>query len=68
MRAGRVAMVCDYLATVTSDELAETRRNPWAPGYADTTFSCLHVILEEEWEHHRYALRDLDAIEAAHGA
>ena len=26
--------------------------------------SCLHVILEEEWEHHRYAVRDLDAIEA----
>ena len=25
---------------------------------------CLHVILEEEWEHHRYAVRDLDAIEA----
>jgi len=22
------------------------------------------VILEEEWEHHRYAVRDLDAIEA----
>jgi hypothetical protein len=24
--------------------------------------SCLHTILEEEWEHHRYAVRDLDAI------
>jgi hypothetical protein len=22
------------------------------------------VILEEEWEHHRYAVRDLDSIEA----
>jgi len=22
------------------------------------------VILEEEWEHHRFAVRDLDAIEA----
>jgi hypothetical protein len=22
------------------------------------------VILEEEWEHHRYAVRDLDAIDA----
>jgi len=22
------------------------------------------VILAEEWEHHRYAVRDLDAIEA----
>ena len=64
VRAGRVAMVRDLLATVTSDELAATRTNPWDPGYQETTLSCLHVILEEEWEHHRYALRDLDAIEA----
>jgi hypothetical protein len=64
VRAGRVKMVRDFLTTVTSDELAATRRNPWAPEYPETTRSCLHVILEEEWEHHRYAVRDLDAIEA----
>ena len=64
VRAGRVAMVRDFLATVTSDELAATRTNPWAPEHQETTLSCLHVILEEEWEHHRYAVRDLDAIEA----
>jgi hypothetical protein len=63
VRAGRVAMVRDFLATVTSDELAVTRTNPWAPEEPETTLSCLHVILEEEWEHHRYAVRDLDAIE-----
>jgi hypothetical protein len=62
VRAGRVAMVRDFLAAVTSDELAVTRRNPWAPQYPETTLSCLHVILEEEWEHHRYAVRDLGAI------
>jgi hypothetical protein len=64
VRAGRVAMVRDFLATVTPDELATTRKNPWAPEYPETTRSCLHVILEEEWEHHRYAVRDLDAIGA----
>ncbi len=64
VRAGRVAMVRDFLATVTSDELAATRKNPHAPDHPETTLSCLHVILEEEWEHHRYAVRDLDAIEA----
>jgi hypothetical protein len=64
VRAGRVAMVRDFLATVTSDELAVPRRNPWAPENPETTLSCLHVILGEEWEHHRYAVRDLDAIEA----
>jgi hypothetical protein len=64
VRAGRVAMVRDFLATVTSDELAATRKNPWGERYPQTTRSCLHVILEEEWEHHRYAVRDLDTIEA----
>ena len=33
------------------------------PRIPETTLSCLHVILEEEWEHHRYAVRDLDAID-----
>jgi hypothetical protein len=64
VRAGRVAMVRDLLATVSPDELAAPRRHPWAPEYPETVLSCLHVILEEEWEHHRYAVRDLDAIAA----
>ena len=64
VRAGRVAMVRDVLATITSDELSATHKHPWDPEYQETTLSCLHVILEEEWEHHRYAVRDLDAIEA----
>ncbi len=67
VRAGRVAMVRDFLATVTSDGLAATRKNPWEPEYQETTLSCLHVILEEEWEHHRFAVRDLEAIEAKSG-
>jgi DinB superfamily/Pentapeptide repeats (8 copies) len=67
VRAGRVAMVRDFLATVTSDELAAMRRNPHAPEHQETVLSCLHVILEEEWEHHRYVLRDLGAIEAKSG-
>jgi hypothetical protein len=67
VRAGRVAMVRDFLATVTSEALATPRANPWAPGHQETTRSCLHTILEEEWEHHRYAVRDLDAIEAKSG-
>ena len=65
VRAGRVVMVRDFLATVTSEELTAMRANPWAPDCPETTLSCVHVILEEEWEHHRYAVRDLDAIEAA---
>jgi hypothetical protein len=63
-RADRVAMVRDFLATVTPDELAEARKNPHAPAYPETVLSCVHVVLEEEWEHLRYAVRDLDTIEA----
>lgn len=64
VRAGRVAMVRDFLATVTPDLLVSTRPDPHAPEYQVTVLSCLHTILEEEWEHHRYAVRDLDAIES----
>jgi uncharacterized damage-inducible protein DinB len=63
-RADRVAMVRDFLASVTSDQLTATRRNPHNPKYQETTLSCLHVILDEEWEHHRYAVRDLDTLDA----
>jgi DinB superfamily/Pentapeptide repeats (8 copies) len=64
VRAGRIAMVRDFLATITSEVLAAPRKNPHDPGREETTRSCLHVILNEEWEHLRYAVRDLDAIEA----
>ena len=62
VRAGRVAMVRDFLATVTPEVLVAARKNPHAPEEPETVRSCLHVILEEEWEHHRYAVRDLDTI------
>jgi hypothetical protein len=63
VRAGHVALVRDFLTSVTPDELAEERMNPWDPDQPETVLTCLHVILDEEWEHHRYAVRDLDAIE-----
>jgi hypothetical protein len=62
-RAGRQAMVRDFLAGVTAEELAVSRTNPHDPDQPETTLSCLHVIFEEEWEHHRFAVRDLAAIE-----
>jgi uncharacterized damage-inducible protein DinB len=67
VRAGRVAMVRDLLATITDEELATIRRNPHDPDRPETTRSCLHVILGEEWEHHRFAVRDLDLIESGDG-
>jgi len=64
-RADRQAMVRDYLATVTPDTLTEPRRNPWSPDHEETVLACLHTILEEEWEHHRYAVRDLEVIDTS---
>lgn len=64
-RADRQAMVRDHLATLTPRTLAEERRNPHDGAYPETVLSCLRTILEEEWEHHRYAVRDLDALAAA---
>jgi hypothetical protein len=62
-RADRVRQVRDFLATVTPELFTEERRNPHAPEYPETVLACLHTILEEEWEHLRYALRDLDALD-----
>lgn len=64
VRAGRVAMVRDFLADVIPDQLAEPHPHPWAPERTKSTLGCLHTILNEEWEHHRYAVRDLDSIGA----
>ncbi|MDQ0757328.1 DinB family protein [Arthrobacter sp. B3I4] len=63
VRAARQTMVRDYLAVVTQAELSAARWNPWAPDMPVSVLSCLHTILNEEWEHLRYAVRDLDAVQ-----
>jgi hypothetical protein len=67
-RGDRQAMVREFLAAVTPEVLAQPRKNPHAPDYEETVLSCLRTILEEEWEHHRYAVRDLDVISTARSA
>jgi hypothetical protein len=59
---GRQAMVGDYLATVTPAQLAEERPFVWGPEHRVTVLDCVHTMLNESWEHHRYAVRDLDAM------
>lgn len=66
-RADRVTQVRTYLAGLTEEELdRDAGTDPWGDGGADapriTVRQCLHVIFEEEWQHHRYATRDLAAI------
>lgn len=63
-RADRQAMVRAFLTGVSVEDLAAPRPNPHAPEHEETVLSCLHTIFEEEWEHHRYAVRDLDVVEA----
>ena len=53
----------DFLATATPETLATPRKHPWSPEYEVSTLSCLHVILEEEWEHNRFAVRDLNTLD-----
>ncbi len=67
VRGERVARVRRFLASVSTEQLAEPRDNPHDPAYAETVLGCLHTILGEEWSHLRYAVRDLDAIEATGG-
>ena len=64
-RAGRVAMVRDHLAAVTPDDLAVLCADPWGGDWTPSVLECLRVIFDEEWQHHRYATRDLDTIDAA---
>ena len=61
VRAERQAMVRDFLATVTPELLAEPRLEAWKTEHEASVLQCLHVIFDEEWEHLRFALRDLDA-------
>jgi hypothetical protein len=63
-RASRVAMVRDLIAAITPAELDAPRKNPHNPEHPETVRRCLHVIIEEEWEHLRFATRDLDTIES----
>ncbi len=64
VRAERVAIVRDHLAVVTPEDLLVMNPSPWDPGHAQSTLSCLRVVLDEEWEHLRYAVRDLDTLAA----
>jgi hypothetical protein len=69
VRAGRMAQVREYLSAVTQEELDRTREPNVTPGWPPqeprTPASCLRVLFDEEWAHHRFAVRDLDAIAAA---
>ena len=67
VRRGRMAAVQETIDGLTPEELERIYVPPVTAGHpaeAHSVLECLHVILDEEWEHSRYANRDLDVLEA----
>ncbi len=57
-----------WLATVTLDELSAAAPVPAGPGWppyarGKSVIECLHVVLNEEWAHHGFCVRDLDLLD-----
>ncbi|MCK2212318.1 DinB family protein [Actinomadura sp. ATCC 31491] len=66
VRRERQAMVRDLVGSLTAGRLAATvtRTGPGWPQLEDFPVKeCLHIILNEEWEHRLYAERDLNVLE-----
>jgi hypothetical protein len=67
VRRGRMDAVGQTIAGATSEELVRMCIPPdetHHPSQPHTVLNCLHVLLNEEWEHHRYATRDLAVLMA----
>jgi len=66
VRHERMEQVKQTIAAVTPEELDRVCVPPPTPGHPNsphTVLACLHVVLNEEWEHNRYAVRDLEALD-----
>jgi hypothetical protein len=67
VRADRMTLVRGLVDGLTDTELERMCTRAPAPGYPKESRSvgdCLGVVMEEECEHHRYAVRDLAVLEA----
>jgi hypothetical protein len=66
-RADRMAVMRHIVDGLTDDGLGRPCHRSPAPGYPDeenTVIGCLGVVLDEEIEHYRFAVRDLAVLEA----
>jgi DinB superfamily/Pentapeptide repeats (8 copies) len=65
-RHDRMASVRSLLAGISADELArqcaQIPEDGYPPETTQTVLSCLHVVFDEEWAHHQFAVRDLDTL------
>jgi len=66
VRRERMDEVRDVITGAKPKELQRNCVPPDSPGHPSkdhTVLECLHVLLKEEWQHHRYAVRDLEVLE-----
>ena len=66
-RADRMAVMRRIVADQTDDSLGRPCQRSPAPGYPDeerTVIGCIAVVIDEEIEHYRFAVRDLAVLEA----
>jgi DinB superfamily/Pentapeptide repeats (8 copies) len=66
-RADRMAVMRRIVASLTDDGLGRLCQRSPAPGYPDeerTAIDCIAVVMDEEIEHYRFAVRDLAVLEA----
>jgi hypothetical protein len=59
----------DWLTSVTAEQLQEQAPVPQGPGWPPyargrSVVQCLRTVLDEEWAHHGFCVRDLDLIES----
>jgi hypothetical protein len=67
VRADRMALVRGIVDGLTDAELERICTRAPAPGYPEESRSvgdCVGVVMNEECEHHRFAVRDLAVLEA----
>ena len=67
VRRERMDAVKEIIAALTTEELERVCVPPddhGHPAEPASVLECLHVILDEEWEHSRYANRDLEILGA----
>lgn len=70
IRRERMDEVGGTIVALTPEGLERICVPPPTPGHPrkeHTVLACLHVILDEEWQHHRYAVRDLAQLESRYG-
>jgi hypothetical protein len=67
VRADRMSVIRRIVAGLTREDLGRLCERTPAPGYPSeplTVADCIAVVMEEEIEHHRFASRDLAALES----